>query len=131
MRSRGKLARAERRLFRQLRKEMSAASDYGAPRTTSRHKAKDVLGAIVTLALVGAFVLQLTDGLASRCRPGLGRGAPQSCSGIAAIAEHSQGAVTLSVCLAAAMAVIAFIWYMIWGYKTKAKSHEPAPRVGD
>src|SRR5690349_16910341 len=110
MRSLSKLARAERRLFRQLRKEMSAASDFDASRTPSRHKAKDVLGAIVMLALVGAFLLQFTDGLASRCRPGVGRGAPQACSGIAAVAEHSQGAVTLSVCIAAAMAVIAFIW---------------------
>ena len=122
MRSRSKSARAERRLFRQLRREMSAASDFDAPRTPSRHKAKDVLGAIVTLALVGAFFLQFTDGLASRCRPGFGRGATQACSGIAAIADHSRGAVTLSVCIAGAMAVVAFIWYVIWGYKTKAKS---------
>ena len=41
---------------------------------------------------------------------------------MAAIADHSQGAVTLSVCIAGAMAVVAFIWYVIWGYKTKAKS---------
>lgn len=87
----------------------------------SRLRAKDVLGAIVTLAILGAFLLQVTNGLASRCGPSVNRSASRSCSGIAAIADHSQHAVTLSVCIAAAMAVVAFIWYVVWGYKGKGQ----------
>jgi cytochrome b len=120
MRSLSKSARMERRIFRQLRTEMSTVSGFDASRTP-RHKPKDVLGAIVTLAILGAFLLQVTNGLASQCRPGLNGSASRACSGIAAIADHSQRAVTLSVCVSAAMAVAAFIWYVTWGYKTKAK----------
>jgi hypothetical protein len=63
--------------------------------------AKDVLGAMVTLAIIGAFLLQVTDGLASRCRAGPSpRAGPAACSGPA----------------------IAFIWYMFWGYKANGQA---------
>jgi hypothetical protein len=82
--------------------------------------AKDVLGAMVTLAVIGAFLLQVTDGLASRCRAGPSpRAGPAACSGPAAFAHHVQGAVTIGV---AACAAIAFIWYMFWGYKANGQA---------
>ena len=116
-----KSARMERRLFRHLRKELTAVSGFDGSSTPSRHKAKDALGVIVTLAIIGAFLLQMIDGLASRCGRGFGSGASRGCSGLAALADHSQHAVTMIVCISAAMAVVAFIWYLVWGYKTKAK----------
>ena len=85
--------------------------------------AKDVLGAVVTLAIIGAVLLQVTDGLASRCRarrnPGAGAGA---CSGPSAVAHHAQGAVTLGVAACAGLAALAFIWYMVWGYKANGQA---------
>ena len=85
--------------------------------------AKDVLGAIVTLAVIGVFVLQVTVGLASRYRAGPGpRAGPAACSGPAAFARHVQGAVTIGVAAGAALAVIAFIWYMFWGYKANGQA---------
>ena len=72
--------------------------------------AKDVLGAVVTLAIIGAFVLQVTVGLASRCRAGPSpRAGPAACSGPAAFAHYVQGAVTMGVAACAALAAIAFI----------------------
>ena len=121
MRSFSKSARAERQLFRHLRKELTGVCGVDGSPTPSRHRAKDALGVIVTLALIGAFLLQMTDGLASQCGPGLDKGTPGECSGIAAIADHSQHAVTLIVCISAAIAVVTFIWYLGWGYKTKTK----------
>jgi len=88
--------------------------------------AKDILGAVVTLAIIGAFVLQVTDGLASWCRAGPNpRAGPAACSGPAAFARHVQGTVTMGVAACAALAAIAFIWYMFWGYKATAKPGEP------
>jgi hypothetical protein len=85
--------------------------------------AKDVLGAMVTLAIIGAFLLQVTDGLASRCRAGPNpRAGPAACSGPAAFAHHVQGAVTMGVAACGALAAIAFIWYMFWGYKAKGQA---------
>jgi len=85
--------------------------------------AKDVLGAVVTLAVIGVFVLQVTVGVASRCRAGPApRAGPAACSGPAAFARHVQGAVTIGVAAGAALAVIAFIWYMVWGYKANGQA---------
>jgi hypothetical protein len=123
VRSRGRAARWERRQFRQLTKDLAAVSSLGEPCRPPRHMAKDVLGAMVTLAIIGAFVLQVTDGLASRCRAGPSpRAGPAACSGPAAFAHHVQGAVTMGVAACAALAAIAFIWYMFWGYKANGQA---------
>ncbi len=85
--------------------------------------AKDVLGAVVTLAIIGAILLQVTDGLASRCRAGSNpRAGPGACPGPAAFAQHAQGAVTLGVAACGALAAGAFIWYMFWGYKANGQA---------
>ena len=123
MRSRGRAARWERRQFRQLTKDLAAVSSLDEPCRPPRHTAKDVLGAVVTLAIIGAFLLQVTDGLASRCRAGPSpRAGPAACSGPAAFAHHVQGAVTMGVAACAALAAIAFIWYMFWGYKANGQA---------
>ena len=95
----------------------------GEPCRPPRHMAKDVLGAVVTLAVIGVFVLQVTVGLASRCRAGPSpRAGAAACSGPAAFARHVQGAVTIGVAACAALAAIAFIWYMFWGYKANGQA---------
>jgi hypothetical protein len=112
--------RAERRLLRQLSKELSTLDGFGRP-PKPPHRAKDFLGAIVTLAIVGMILLQVTNALASRCegRPNPRRG-PVTCSGLPAVAEHAHGPMTVSVAVCAGLAVLAFTWYMLWGYKTGA-----------
>ena len=123
MRSRGRAARRERRQFRQLTRDLAAVTSAGEPCRPPRHIAKDVLGAIVTLAVIGVFVLQVTVGLASRCRAGPNpRAGPAACSGPAAFARHVQGAVTMGVAACAVLAAIAFIWYMFWGYKANGQA---------
>jgi hypothetical protein len=78
---------------------------------------------VVTLAIVGAFLLQVTVGLASRCRAGPNpRAGPAACSGPAAFAHHVQGAVTMGVAACGALAATAFIWYMFWGYKANGQA---------
>ncbi|HYA49618.1 MAG TPA: hypothetical protein VEG33_00445 [Streptosporangiaceae bacterium] len=80
--------------------------------------AKDFLGATVTLAIIGAIVLQATNRLASRCAAGPSRHTgPGACSGVSAIAHHVDGVVTLCAMACATLAAAAFIWYMCWGYK--------------
>jgi hypothetical protein len=121
MRSHGRGARWERRQFRKLTKDLAALRGLGEPVRLARHLAKDALGAVVTLAVIGVFFLQLTDGIASHCRTGPGR-----CSGVAAVAHHAQVTVTLSVAACLVLAAMAFVWYMFWGYKTPpAKREEP------
>ena len=123
VRSRGRAARRERRQFRRLTKDLAAVSSLDEPCRPPRHMAKDVLGAVVTLAIIGAFLLQVTVGLASRCRAGPSpRAGPAACSGPAAFAHHVQGAVTMGVAACAALAAIAFIWYMFWGYKANGQA---------
>ena len=82
------------------------------------HPAKNFLGAAVTLAIIGAILLQVTNSLASPCRahlsPRTGSGA---CSGMSAMANHADGVVTWGVAACALLAVVAFVWYMFWGYK--------------
>lgn len=131
MRSRSRAARLERRQLRQLSKELSTIPGFGEPQRPPPHKAKDFLGAAVTLAILGAIVLQVTDGLASRCGAGLNpRTRPGSCSGMAAVAHHADGIVTLSAIACGALAVLAFIWYLLWGYKTNAPATETQDTPG-
>ncbi len=88
-------------------------------------KAKDFLGAAMTLAIIGVIFLFVVNGLASPClaepkpRPGLG-----ACTGITSIATHIRGIATLCVIGCAALAVAVFIWYMFWGYKTNGLARE-------
>jgi hypothetical protein len=121
-----KAARLDRRELRRLDKELSEIGGFPEPSGEQPlkpgpppHKPKDFLGAVVTLAIFGAILLDVTDGLASRCEAELNpRTGPGSCSGMAAVAHHAHAAVTVSVAACAALAVAAFIWYMLWGYKT-------------
>ena len=81
-------------------------------------RAKDFLGAAMTLAIVGAIFLLVTNSLASPCLAALKRRAGASaCSGITSFATHIRGIATLCVLGCAALAAAAFIWYMLWGYK--------------
>ena len=123
MRPRGRTARWERRQFRQLTKDLEQAGSLGELDRPPRHIAKDALGAVVTLAIIGAILLQVTDGLAIQCRPErIRRAGPGGCSGPAAFAHHAQAAVTLGVAACAALAVMAFIWYIFWGYKANGQT---------
>jgi hypothetical protein len=133
MGSRARRAWTERRLLRQLRKDLAtfedfdrpASEDFDRPARPPRHKAKDFLGAVVTLAIIGAILLELTNGLASQCGAKLSAstGNPRTCSGVAAVADQARGAVDLTVATCAALAVITFVWYMFWGYKTSGQPH--------
>ena len=111
---------------------MAAFDDLGPPARPQPHKGKDFLGAVVTLAIVGAVLLELTNGLASQCgkQATPGTGSARGCTGVAAFADQARGAVNLTVAACAALAVIAFIWYMLWGYKTKgqAQGNRESPR---
>jgi hypothetical protein len=80
--------------------------------------AKDFLGAAMTAAIVGAIALFLTNGLASHCmaEPDPRTGS-RICSGVPALAAHIRPVETLCVLAFGALAVIAFVWYMLWGYK--------------
>jgi hypothetical protein len=84
---------------------------------------KDFLGAVVTLAIIGAILLELTNGLAGQCgtNPTSGAGDPRPCSGLPAVADQVRGAVALTVAACAGLAVIAFAWYMLWGYKANGQ----------
>jgi hypothetical protein len=92
-----------------------ASPDPSALRRPPTSIAKDFLGAAVTLAIIGAIVLQATNGLASQCGAGPNpRTGPRTCSGVAAIAHHVDGVVTLCALSCAALAAAAFVWYMLW-----------------
>ena len=80
--------------------------------------AKDFLGAAVTLAIIGAILLQVTNSLAEPCRAQLNpRARPGTCVGISAVANHAHGVVTWGAAACAALALVTFAWYMLWGYK--------------
>jgi hypothetical protein len=122
MRRGNKPARIGRRQLRQLSKDLSTIPGFGKPQRPP-HLAKDFLGAAVTLAVVGAILLQVTDGAASRCGAGPNpRRGPGACSGLAAVANHARGVMTLCVIGSAALAAIAFTWYMFWGYKVHGQA---------
>src|SRR5215467_5030900 len=122
----------ERRLVRELRKDMAAFDDLGPPARPQRHKGKDFLGAVVTLAIAGAILVELTNGLASQCgrKATPGTGNARGCTGLAAFADQARGAVNVTVAACAALAVIAFVWYMLWGYKCngQAQGSSESPR---
>jgi hypothetical protein len=129
MGSHRRAARWERRQFRRLTKDLdldldtSTIGGVGEAQRPGRQPAKDFLGAAATLAIIGVILLQVTYGLDSRCRTNLNsrRGAG-ACSGMAAVAHHAKFAVTLSVAACGALAVIAFVWYLLWGYKTNGQT---------
>jgi hypothetical protein len=102
----------------QASRDPSAAARW--PRSSI---AKDFLGAAMTLAIVGAIVLQATDRLASPCGAGTNpRPGPGACSGVSAFAHHVAGAVTLFAIACGALAAAAFVWYMFWGYKSTGQA---------
>jgi hypothetical protein len=93
-----------------------------APRWPPSSIAKNFLGAAVTLAIIGAIVLQATNALASQCGAGPSpRRGPAACSGVSALAHHVDGAVTLFAIACGALAATAFVWYMFWGYKSTGR----------
>jgi hypothetical protein len=79
------------------------------------HLDKEILGVTVTLAIIGAYLLLITNGLASSCAAG--RPGPGTCSGMSAFASHVHGIVTIGAATCGALAVIAFVWYMVRGYR--------------
>jgi hypothetical protein len=82
------------------------------------HPAKDFLGAAVTIAIISAIVLQVSDSLARPCRVQPNpRTGPGTCVGLSAIANHAHGVVTWGAAACAALAAATFVWYMFWGYK--------------
>jgi hypothetical protein len=82
------------------------------------HRAKDFLGAAVTLAIAGAILLQVTNSLARPCRAQLNpRAGAGTCVGISAVANHAHVVVTWGAAACAALAAATFAWYMFWGYK--------------
>jgi hypothetical protein len=94
-----------------------------APRRPPSSIGKDFLGAAMTLAIIGAIVLQATNRLASQCGTGPNpRAGSGACSGVPAIAQHIDGVVTLCALGCAALAATAFIWYMFWGYKSAGQA---------
>jgi len=100
-----------------------ASRDPSAPGRPPSSIAKDFLGATVTLAIVGAIVLQATNRLASPCGAGPNpRTGPGACSGVSALAHHVDGIVTLCALASAVLAAAAFTWYMLWGYKSTAQA---------
>jgi hypothetical protein len=122
----------ERRLLRQLGKDLAALDGFDPqPARPPRHRGKDFLGAVVTLAIIGAILLELTNGLASECgtKPTPGAADARTCSGLAAFAHQARGAVDMTVAACAALAVIAFVWYMARGYKTNghARGNKETP----
>jgi hypothetical protein len=77
----------------------------------------------MTLAIIGVIVLQATNRMASPCGAGPNpRTGPGACSGVSAIAHHIDGVVTLCAIACAALAAAAFVWYMLWGYKSAGQA---------
>ena len=100
-----------------------ASRDPSAPGRPPSSIAKDFLGATVTLAIVGAIVLQATNRLAIPCGAGPNpRPGPGACSGVSALAHHVDGAVTLFAIACGVLAAAAFVWYMFWGYKSTGQT---------
>jgi hypothetical protein len=121
MRSRDAAARIPCWQRWQAGKDPAAASGVGEPGRPLPHRAKDFLGLAFTVAIIGAILLFVTNGLASQCRESHPRTGPGACSGIPAVAERIRGIGTLFVLACAALAVITFIWYMFRGYKTNGQ----------
>ena len=92
------------------------------PPRPSPHRGKDFLGLAMTVAIIGAILLFLTNGVAAHCAagPDLHTGS-RVCSGVPALAAHIRPIATLIVLAFGALAVAAFIWYMFWGYKANGQ----------
>ena len=119
MGSRDGVARIRCWELRRAGKGPLTASGFAEPRRPPPHRAKDFLGATMTLAILGVIFLFVTNSLASLCTAGLKpRTGPAACSGLPAIASHIRGIGTLCVIACAGLAAVAFTWYMFWGYKT-------------
>lgn len=104
---------------RRASRDPLTARDFEEPQRPPPHRAKDFLGAAMSLAIIGAIFLFLTNSIAIHCTAGLKRHTgPGACSGIPAIANHVHGIASLCALAFGALAAIAFIWYMFWGYKT-------------
>jgi hypothetical protein len=93
---------------------------------------KDFLGAAATLAIIGAILLFLTNGLAAHCAAVADpRTGARVCTGAAAVAAHIRGIMTLCVLGCGALAVAAFIWYVCWGYKANQPMESGRGGAGD
>jgi hypothetical protein len=102
------------------------AGGGGMPQRPPRHGAKDFLGAAATLAIVGAILLFLTNGVAAHCAATADpRTGTRVCTGAVGVAAHIRGIMTLGVLACGVLAVGAFIWYIFWGYKTNGPAGEP------
>ncbi|HEY6276737.1 MAG TPA: hypothetical protein VIX86_10440 [Streptosporangiaceae bacterium] len=125
MGSRAGAARTRCWELRRAGKDPLTASDFAESQRPAPNRAKDFLGAAMSLAIVGAIFLFVTDSVASHCTPAQKpQAGPGACAGLPAIASHIHGIATLFVMACAALAAIAFIWYMFWGYKTNGHVEE-------
>jgi hypothetical protein len=123
MSSRGRVPRARCWQARQLNAGAVPAGSFGRSRRPPPHLAKDLLGAVVTIALVGLILLFVLNGAAAPCDAAPPRRAgAAACSGIAAVASHVRGIGTIFVFAIGALAVTVFIWYLLWGYNTAGRA---------
>lgn len=123
MRSRRRLARTRRPGPEQLSHDPFTARAFEELLRPPPRVAKDVLGAAATLAIISVILLQVTKSLASACKAQLNpRTASGACSGMSAIASHADGIVTWGAVACVAMAAVAFVWYMLWGYKAHERN---------
>jgi hypothetical protein len=105
--------------------------DRRPPPGWRRLVAKDFLGATVTLAIIGAILLFLTNGVAAHCVAADPRTRARVCTGATAVAAHIRGILTPCVLACGALAVAAFIWYIFWGYKTNGQMGVDGGAGGD
>ena len=118
MRSPRRSARVRRRHPAQEPLDPFTARAFEELERPPTHPAKDFLGAAVTLAIIGAVLLEVTNALARPCRAQPNpRARPGTCAGISAIASHAHGAVTWGAAACGVLAAATFAWYMLWGYK--------------
>lgn len=129
MRPRNKPARARRGQPEQVSHDPFTALAFEELHRPPSHQAKDFLGGAASLAVIGAILLLVTNSLAAPCRARQGRRAgPRACSGVSAFANHADPIVTWTVGACFALAAAAFVWYMLWGYKT---GHRTSPDAND
>lgn len=111
-------SRDEAARVRSWQQWQKGTGDPGPPPGWRRLVAKDFLGATATLAIIGAILLSLTNGVAAHCAAADPRTGARVCTGATAVAAHIRGIMSLCVLACGALAVAAFIWYIFWGYKT-------------
>jgi hypothetical protein len=123
MSSPGRVPRVRCWQARQLSAGPIPAGGFGRSRRPPPHLARDLLGAVVTIALVGVILLFVLNSAAAPCDTAPPRRAgAAACSGIAAVASHVRGIGTLLVLASGALAVTVFFWYLLWGYKTAGRA---------